>query len=54
MMDDSAYLMKNMNKLNEYLKAGFVMGDKLLLTMESKTAPLSMSGVKALIEKKLM
>ncbi len=54
MMDDSAYLIKNMNKLNEYLKAGFVMGDKLLLTMESKTAPLSMSGVKSLIEKKLI
>ena len=54
MMDDSVYLMRNMNKLNEYLKAGYVIGDKLLLTMESRNVPLSISGVKALIEKKLM
>lgn len=54
MMDDSVYLAKNMNKLNEYLKAGYVVSDKLLLTMESRNVPLSISGVKALIEKKLM
>lgn len=54
MMDDANYLAKNMNKLNEYLKAGYVIGDKLLLTMESRNVPISISGVKALIEKKLM
>lgn len=54
MLDDGEYLMRNINKLNEYMKAGYVMGDNLLLTVECKNISLSTSAVKALIERKLM
>ena len=46
-MGDSDYVERNLRKINAYLKAGYVIGETLILTLESASQPIST----ALIEK---
>lgn len=50
MMGDEKYATKNVRKINEYIKAGFIPGKNLIITMESEGCPLDTEVVKTLIE----
>ncbi len=50
MMGDEKYATKNVKKINEYIKAGFIPGKNLIITMESEGSGLDTEAVKTLIE----
>ena len=47
MMDDPNYVHKALNKINTYIRNGYIPGKNLLLTFESKTIPLNMRNVES-------
>ena len=47
MMDDPSYVHKALNKINTYIRNGFIPGKNLLLTFESKAVPLNMRNVES-------
>ena len=47
MMDDPSYVHKALNKINTYIRNGFIPGKNLLLTFESKAIPLNMRNVES-------
>lgn len=47
MMDDSSYVHKALNKINTYIRNGYIPGKNLLLTFESKAVPLNMRNVES-------
>ncbi len=51
MMDDPAYAEKNVDKLHDYERNGFVLGDDLLITMETKKFPLERKVIEELIKR---
>ena len=51
MMDDPSYADRNVNKLHDYERNGFVLGDDLLITMETKKYPPERKSIEALIKK---
>lgn len=50
MMDDPDYARKNVWKINQYAKQGYVQGKNLLLLYETSDQPLDMKAVRALIK----
>lgn len=50
LMDDGEYFAKNVKKIADYEKAGFYLGDKLLITYETRKEPLNTH----LLEEKLL
>ena len=51
MMDDPAYSDKNVDKLHIYERNGYVLGDSLLITMETKKHPLETKAIEELISR---
>ncbi len=51
MMDDPEYVDKCLRKLNYYLKAGYILGDTLLITFETRKRPLNMPAMEAMVKK---
>ncbi len=51
LLDDVEYTYKNMRKINDYEHAGFLLGDELITSMESKRDVLDTRMVKEKIEK---
>ena len=49
MMDDKEYLDKNLKKLKEYSFSGYHVGDRLLITMESRAQPLNIKAVEMMV-----
>ena len=49
MMDDPAYLDKNLKKLKEYSNSGYTLGDRLLITMESRTEQLNIKAAEQMV-----
>ena len=47
MMDDPSYVHKALNKINTYIRNGYIPGKNLLLTFESKAVPLNMRNVES-------
>ncbi len=47
MMDDPSYVHKALNKINTYIRNGYIPGKNLLLTFESKAIPLNMRNVES-------
>ena len=47
MMDDPNYVHKALNKINTYIRNGYIPGKNLLLTFESKAIPLNMRNVES-------
>ena len=47
MMNDSSYVHKALNKINTYIRNGYIPGKNLLLTFESKAVPLNMRNVES-------
>ena len=47
MMDDPSYVHTALNKINTYIRNGFIPGKNLLLTFESKAVPLNMRNVES-------
>lgn len=45
MMDDALYCHKALNKVNQYIRNGYIPGKNLLLTFESKSIPINMRNV---------
>jgi len=54
MMDNPEYAENAISKINSYAKAGWVLGDNLLITMETSKTPLSTKHIDNLIEKHLV
>lgn len=50
-MDDAGYCEAALQKLNQYAQAGYLPGDKLLVTQESASVPLDTRAVAALIQR---
>lgn len=50
MMDDPGYANKNVDKLHEYERNGFVLGDDLLITMETKKFAPDRQSIEELIK----
>ena len=48
-MGDNDYVIRNVRKISEYGKSGIVLGDKLLLTMETESIPLSTKDIENVI-----
>ena len=51
MMDDPAYSDKNVKKVHDYERNGFVLGDTLVISMETKKYPLEAKTIEDLIKK---
>ena len=51
MMDDPAYAEKNVDKLHDYERNGFVLGDDLLITMETKKFAPERKSIEELIKR---
>ena len=51
MMDDPAYAEKNVDKLHDYERNGFVLGDDLLITMETKKFVPERKSIEELIKR---
>ena len=51
MMDSTSYSEDNVKKLHDYERNGFVLGDDLLITMETRRSPLEVRSIEALIKK---
>ena len=51
MMDDPAYAEKNVDKLHDYERNGFVLGDDLLITMETKKFAPERKSIEDLIKR---
>ena len=49
MVDDAEYAIKNFSKIMEYEKQGLILGDNLIVTMETRESPLDIR----LVEKKI-
>ena len=49
-MDDPAYSEKNVGKLHDYERKGFILGEDLIITMETKKHPLEVKTIERLIE----
>ncbi|MBR7062559.1 MAG: hypothetical protein IKI42_05940 [Clostridia bacterium] len=49
MMDDAEYLDKNLKKLKEYSFSGYHLGDRLLITMESRAQPLNIKAAELMV-----
>ena len=47
MMDDPDYVHKALNKINTYIRNGYIPGKNLLLTYESRAIPLNMRNAEA-------
>ena len=41
-VDDSAYILKNMSKLMDYEQSGLILGDNLIVTLETRERPLKL------------
>lgn len=52
-LDDKDYVNRNLVKLQQYEDSGIYIGDKLIVTAETKERPLSMKTVRKMIEKYL-
>ena len=50
-MDSASYFEDNVKKLHDYERNGFVLGDNLLITMETRRSPLEVRSIEALIKK---
>lgn len=51
MMDDPAYSDKNVKKVHGYERNGFILGDTLLISIETKKHPLEAKAIEELIKK---
>ena len=51
MMDDPAYSDKNVKKVHDYERNGFILGDTLLISIETKKHPLEAKAIEELIKK---
>ena len=51
MLDDAAYLEKNLRKINAYIMNGYYPGDGLILTAETRECPLNLQVVRMLIDR---
>ena len=49
MMDDPSYLDRMLKKVNEYNRAGYRLGDNLIITMESYSQPLDIRAAERMI-----
>lgn len=49
-MDDENYVASNMRKLDLYEKNGYLLGESLIITHETSTAPLNMKVVDSYIK----
>ena len=49
-MGDPAYVERNLRKINAYLKAGYVIGETLILTFESASQPISTSVIEKTVK----
>ena len=49
MLEDSDYLIKNLQKIHAYEKNGFIQGKQLILTYESENVHLDMGIIKQII-----
>ena len=49
MLEDSEYLLKNLQKIHAYEKNGFIQGKQLILTYESENVHLDMGIIKQII-----
>lgn len=54
MMDDMAYLTKNIAKLEAYQQGGFFIGHKLIISMETKEFPLTPQKITGIINEYLV
>ena len=50
-MDSMSYSEDNVKKLHDYERNGFILGDSLLITMETRRSPLELRSVEDLIKK---
>ena len=53
MMDDPDYVEQALRRITAYQKDGFFLGDKLIITYETRNTPLSISQVSSLIDQYL-
>lgn len=44
-VDDEAYMLRNLKKLEEYAEVGIILGDNLFITYESEALPLSVKAI---------
>ena len=51
MMDDPAYAERNVDKLHDYERNGFVLGDDLLITMETRKYPPGRKAIEEMIKR---
>ena len=53
-MDDPAYLSKTTGKIKNYIDNGYIPGDNMIMTFETKKHPLTIDAVKSVVEEFLM
>lgn len=51
MMDNPEYADSNIRKINEYISAGYVLGENLLFTFESRSCPINVKSIEQMISK---
>ncbi len=49
-MDDPKYAAKNIQKINGYLKKGYIIGETLILTFETERQPISTAQIEELVK----
>jgi len=49
MMDNPEYADNNVRKINEYISAGYVLGENLLFTFESRSCPINVKSIELMI-----
>lgn len=54
MMDDENYCNKTLKKINDYAKAGYVLGDNFIATFESASVPINSHTIEAAIKQYLL
>lgn len=54
MMDDENYCNKTLKKINDYAKAGYVLGDNFIATFESASVPINSHTIEASIKQYLL
>ena len=54
MMDEIGYSNKNVSKIHDYERNGFILGDNLLITLETKRHPPEAKAIENLIKKHLL
>jgi hypothetical protein len=53
-VDEAAYVIRNMSKLMDYEKSGLLLGDNLIITLETRERPLDMELIKRNVEQFLI